>query len=111
MRKFNSWRLYKLVRASVIIISVLSLVIATYNFHLVNSNITLNSYIKACNDTYYTKEFTRADCMGIGYTEINKEESNSNKFFAIGILLPLFFFVGRLTYKYVFPKVKKEEKK
>jgi hypothetical protein len=108
MRKFSSERLYKLVRAIVIITSILSLLFAIYNFHLVNSNITLNAYEKACNNTYFTKDFNRADCMGIGYTEINREEADLNKLLVIGIFLPIIFFGGRLAYKYVFPKTKKE---
>jgi hypothetical protein len=124
MRKFSSEKAYKLVKSVVIAITVLSI------FAVLLGNNNVNQYenlfqknSETCIQMYphvngaTGQEWQRNQDMVDACYEIfpkvdlklrDNAQNLMNGGLIIAIFLPLIFFGGRLAYKYVFPKTKKE---
>jgi len=127
MRKFSSQRLYKLVRALVILATIGCLYLA-YDYPRLSNQAVEHSIqsLNVCRDNYKsdlkTYSFmknpalfaqqlsdicTKSTVDFWSQQAVDDSKNGSNALF-LGILLPLVFFGGRLIYKYIFPKVKKD---
>ncbi|HUD04644.1 MAG TPA: hypothetical protein VMR59_01500 [Patescibacteria group bacterium] len=127
MRKFSSERLYKLTRAAVILITILCVLGWYQGNKLAESErlksldegskcdvVAINATIKK-NVSLEEAQQAQKDaknCYDLWPAIYNNQANELGKtdqiLFDTFIFLPIFFFGGRLTYKYVFPKVKKE---
>lgn len=117
MRKFNPERLYKLVRAAVIVTTIICIILVIMNnyakwtdsgnyYKLYWSSVFSTS--KACKEMYPNNEANLNKCFESAMAPWNSPDDIANVSLKIAFFLPLLFFGGRFAYKYVFPKVKKD---
>jgi len=118
MRKFNSGRLYKLVKVIVITITILSIFGIYIGYQGKQNMYSQFSYaVDSCKKMYPQASrndiFGLNNCLDIAPKVALKgmKQSEDLMYFSlsIAILLPLFFFGGRLVYKYIFPIKSKNE--
>ncbi|HRN70916.1 MAG TPA: hypothetical protein PLS49_07095 [Candidatus Woesebacteria bacterium] len=106
MRKFDKKRLYKLTRAVVLIASVFLLFSA-----VMNQIATMNVYPKAVdNDCEYLKGDNDLDidmyieCRQLIMTQWSEARARVVDHSLLGLALPIMFYSGVFTYRYLFPK-------
>lgn len=102
MREFSSNRLYKLIRAIVLIISTIALltaVIKTKNFDSYQSS-ELELSNKVCNGS------SSIGCRWVFIDSVRSFQDSIYLSYAIGILLPALFFGATWVIDYIFPKGK-----
>ena len=102
-RKFNSGRVYKLLKWIVILVRTISLILAIFSyFDVFVNNSTLNGWKNYCK-VYPVNSNDYSQCMTIGYNQ--KSDITEMMFleFYVGILLPIIFFGGVGIFRYLFP--------
>src|SRR4030095_15607351 len=93
MRQFSPGNLYKLVKRSLVSISVLSLILGSIMlFNLYNSR---DRSTEICGDD--------SSCKVYYYAGKSEAEMNGIKLIGFGVLAPLLFFTGRAIFNYTFP--------
>jgi hypothetical protein len=109
MRKFDSGRLYKLIKGLVIVISVISLLLAINSYRQIGY--VQKTYVKEldnCNKIYGNQDAIM--CLSSWNDYLRTFNNWMSTFFLVGIGLPIVFFGGCLVYKYVFPVKEKATK-
>lgn len=105
-RSFSSSRLYKLLKVTVIVVSILSVLLVAISYEQLFSESRRNRWSEMCNA--YTDVYTRGDCWRLEAKESEGLRNTLSKSLKIMVLLPLFFFGGIALYKYLFPAKDKE---
>ncbi len=112
-RKFRPDRLYKIIRAIVIVIGACIFIMGAYSLYYFTGGPgsyekTLEKATKMCNTQIghgrlYEKDIT-PNCVGRELGNRNYEVVTSYKIIALGALIPIMFFIGERLFNYVYPK-------
>jgi hypothetical protein len=110
-RKFQPSRLYKLIKRTVIVVTILSAITAiymAYNVYADKQDEIKYGFeaIRQCGSEY-TSSGDINNCFNSIMQPYNSNESIANDSLLITIFLPLIFFGGTGIYRYLFPKQKK----
>lgn len=108
MRKFNSQKMYKLVRGIVLVLAGLAFAASLFRFYNINYGI-YNNIDKSCSwaDSFSDKEYAltaKNNCVKEKLTFRSQNEEEAWNFFAFSILVPLIFFAVNKAYNYTFTK-------
>ncbi len=95
-RQFSSKRLYKLIKWSVIVISILAILNAIMYFFFSYMDQTSCKELATNSDPWI-------QCMAAGYKRAIPELDTGWRSVRIGILLPVLFFGSVWIYKFLFP--------
>ena len=109
-RKFSSKRLYKLLKTIIIIVSVLSLIIGTFNLWTFGKNGPgyLERGLAQCQESFNTD--SHLSCSVYVWEFYNNWKRKGNIFTGLGIILPIVFYGGTRLFKYLFPEEPKNSK-
>jgi len=101
-RKFSSLKLYKFLKITAIIISILAAIIWLLNY----SALIADRSFDLCNDYSNNIELYRL-CLDNAFKKIHTYRNTSYISGAIAVLLPTLFFGGKKLYDYLYPETKK----
>jgi hypothetical protein len=102
-RIFSTERLYKLCRGIVVVVTLLNIFII---YSSIKAQSDWDKYRFSCNTnpSFSSEETLINDCQIFASKMETQSSDDTGKSITIAVFLPIIFFSGRLTYKYVFPK-------